>query len=62
MAGTTYVNYRAGKLEDRDYDEAAPRASLAELPPVAAYAASGPGSPDTTPGEIPTSDTNRRSD
>jgi len=31
-----YMDYFAGKLEDRDYDEAALQASLAELPVVAA--------------------------
>ena len=31
-----YTDFFAGKLEDRDYDEAALQAALAELPPVAA--------------------------
>ena len=31
-----YTDYLSGKLEDRDYDEAALSAALAELPPVAA--------------------------
>ncbi|MEZ5839515.1 MAG: hypothetical protein R3D02_03475 [Hyphomicrobiales bacterium] len=31
-----YDDYFAGKLEDRDYDEAALKASLAELPQIAA--------------------------
>jgi tryptophan synthase beta chain len=31
-----YTDYFAGKLEDRDYDEAALQAALAELPKVAA--------------------------
>jgi tryptophan synthase beta chain len=31
-----YADYFAGKLEDRDYDEAALQAALAALPKVAA--------------------------